>query len=339
MNEPLLSVTDLRKYYYENNSVLDMLLRRDQQAVKAVDGVSFSIDPGETLALVGESGCGKSTTGETVLKLREPTNGEVMFDGLSVFDASDLTEFRRRAGIVFQDPFASLDPRMTVGEIVREPLDIHDEGDPKDRDRRVKYLLERVGLSTEQIDRYPHEFSGGQQQRVGIARALALQPDFLVLDEPVSALDVSVQAQILELLDDLQNEFSLTYLFIAHDLAVVRYIADRVAVMYLGEIVERAPVEDLFENPAHPYTQALLDSVPRVGAEGSIDDTETLPGDVPSPRNPPSGCRFHPRCPVAHEYCRQTIPPTYDIDTNHQTNCFRAAPDSEYWNSEPLDPS
>ncbi|MFB6093323.1 MAG: ABC transporter ATP-binding protein [Halanaeroarchaeum sp.] len=336
MSEPLLSVDGLRKYYYENDSLIDTLLQRERTAIKAVDGVSFEIESGETLALVGESGCGKSTTGETLLELRDPTEGSVSFDGLDVFDAADLTDFRRRAGIVFQDPFSSLDPRMTVGEIVREPLDIHGEGTREERDERVRDLLDRVGLSPEYTDRYPHEFSGGQQQRVGIARALALQPDFVVLDEPVSALDVSVQAQILDLLSDLQDEFGLTYLFIAHDLAVVRYIADRVAVMYLGEIVERGPVEDIFGDPAHPYTQALLESVPRVGADQADRDIEALSGDVPSPSDPPSGCRFHTRCPVAREHCRRTDPPEYDLGGGHGATCFRVEDAGEYWDSEPI---
>jgi peptide/nickel transport system ATP-binding protein len=337
MNEPLLSVDGLRKYYYENDSLVDSLLQRERRAIRAVDDVSFEIAAGETLALVGESGCGKSTTGETLLELREPTEGSVTFDGIDVFDANNLTEFRRRAGIVFQDPFSSLDPRLTVGQIIREPLDIHGEGTPDERDERVRDLLDRVGLTADQIDRYPHEFSGGQQQRIGIARALALQPDFVVLDEPVSALDVSVQAQILDLLGDLQDEFGLTYLFIAHDLAVVRYIADRVAVMYLGEIVEKGTASDIFDDPAHPYTRALLESVPRVGADEADRDIEALSGDVPSPSDPPSGCRFHTRCPIAREYCRTEAPPTFAVGDRASATCFRVDDDSEYWETEPLE--
>nr|WP_206042002.1 ABC transporter ATP-binding protein [Haloarcula argentinensis] len=298
---------------------MDTILRRDPTAVQAVDGVSFEVREGETLGLVGESGCGKSTTGETVLRLREPTGGTVTFDGEDVADLSggDLTAFRKRAGIVFQDPYGSLDPRMTAGEIVREPLDVHSIGTQDDREERVRDLLERVGLSADQFDRYPHEFSGGQQQRVGIARALALEPDFLVLDEPVSALDVSVQAQILNLLDDLQAEFGLTYLLIAHDLSVVRHICDRVAVMYLGELVETGLVEDIFERPQHPYTRALLESVPRPETSEADREISTLSGDVPSPRNPPSGCRFRTRCPAV-------IPP-HDLDVDQAT--FRAIMD------------
>jgi len=319
MSDPLLSVEDLQKYYYERDSLLDTLFRREPTAVRAVDGVSFDVYEGETLGLVGESGCGKSTTGETILRLRDPTGGTVKFDGADVAALSGdaLTEFRRRAGIVFQDPYGSLDPRMTVGEIVREPLDVHDIGTPTDREDRVLELLERVGLSADQFDRYPHEFSGGQQQRVGIARALALEPDFLVLDEPVSALDVSVQAQILNLLDDLQEEFGLTYLFIAHDLSVVRHICDRVAVMYLGEIVETGAVEDIFERPQHPYTRALLESVPRPETAEADREIATLSGDVPSPRDPPSGCRFRTRCPAV-------IPPD-DLDVEQAA--FRAIMD------------
>ena len=304
--DPLVRVRDLEKYYYEQDTLLDRLLGRDPQSVKAVDGVSFDIRAGETLGLVGESGCGKSTTGETLLRLRDPTGGDVTFDGESVYDLADedLTAFRRRAQIVFQDPFSSLDPRMTVGDIVAEPLRIH--GLPEDpgeksmgewRRDRARELLERVGLSVTQLDRYPHEFSGGQRQRIGIARALALDPEFVVLDEPVSALDVSVQAQVLNLLEDLQREYGLTYLFIAHDLSVVRHICDRVAVMYLGNVVELGPTDEIFEDPKHPYTEALLESVPRAKVSEYGRQVDVLSGDVPSPRDPPTGCRFHTRCP------------------------------------------
>jgi len=309
--DPLVGVRDLQKYYYEQDTLVDRLLGRERRAVKAVDGVSFDIQRGETLGLVGESGCGKSTTGETLLRLREATGGRVEFDGRPVFgmDDGELREFRRRAQIVFQDPYSSLDPRMTVGDVVTEPLKVHDlpadPGDASKRQRRrerARELLERVGLSAGQVDRYPHEFSGGQRQRIGIARALALEPEFVLLDEPVSALDVSVQAQILNLLEDLQAELGLTYLFIAHDLSVVRHICDRVAVMYLGEIVETGPTDELFEDPQHPYTRALLESVPRAKVAEHGRRVEALSGDVPSPRDPPSGCRFRTRCP-------QVIPP------------------------------
>ncbi|AXR77742.1 ABC transporter ATP-binding protein [Natrarchaeobaculum sulfurireducens] len=298
-DEPLVRVHELEKYFWENDSLFDRLLGDDPVAVRAVDGVSFDIYEGETLGLVGESGCGKSTTGETLLRLQDPTDGCVEFDGENVYELSGdaLIDFRADAQIVFQDPFSSLDPRMTIGEIVQQPLDIHDVGTKAERRERVHDLLESVGLSVDQLDRYPHEFSGGQRQRIGIARALALEPDFLVLDEPTSALDVSVQAQVLNLLSDLQVEFDLTYLLISHDLSVIRHVCDRVAVMYLGEIVEIGPADVLFEEPKHPYTEALLESVPRASTEERDRDRETLSGDVPSPRNPPSGCRFRTRCP------------------------------------------
>jgi peptide/nickel transport system ATP-binding protein len=312
--EPLVEVRDLEKYYFEQDTLVDRLLGKEPRSVKAVDGVSFDIHEGETLGLVGESGCGKSTTGETLLRLRAATGGTVRFDGESVFDlgGAALDAFRRRAQIVFQDPFSSLDPRMTVGDIVAEPFVVHDlpeESVASDREwrrDRARDLLERVGLSASQLDRYPHEFSGGQRQRVGIARALALDPEFVVLDEPVSALDVSVQAQVLNLLADLQEEFGLTYLFIAHDLSVVRHLCDRVAVMYLGEVVELGPTDEIFDAPEHPYTEALLESVPRARVEEHGRHVDALAGDVPSPRNPPSGCRFRTRCPAV-------IPPA-DVD-------------------------
>lgn len=309
--------------------------------MKAVDGVSFEVAEGETLGLVGESGCGKSTIGETVLRLREATDGQITYDGQNLLkmSASELTAFRQRAQIVFQDPFSSLDPRMTVGAIITEGLRIHGTENASQRREIASDLLKKVGLSPNQIDRYPHEFSGGQRQRIGIARALAVDPDFVVLDEPVSALDVSVQAQILNLLQDLQDQFDLTYLFIAHNLSVVRHICDRVAVMYLGKIVERGPVNELFEDPAHPYTRALLSSVPRVRSDSREEGFATLPGEVPSPRDPPAGCRFHTRCPEARVACRQSVPPAYDVGASDDrvVTCFRADADHPYWDSEPIE--
>lgn len=299
MSKPLLEVINLEKYYYEQDTVLDRLLGKEPVPIRAVDNVSFTIHEGETLGLVGESGCGKSTLGETLLTLREPTGGEVLFDNIPVYDLDkeQKSEFHRRAKVVFQDPYSSLNPRMTVGESIREPMELHNVGSPTERAEKTKELLEQVGLKAEHAERYPHEFSGGQRQRIGIARVLGVEPDFIVLDEPVSALDVSVQAQILNLLTDLQNEYNLTYLLITHDLSVVRRISDRIAVMYLGELVEVGPTDQIFENPQHPYTTGLLENVPRASIEEQNRDIQIIAGDVPSPRDPPSGCRFRTRCP------------------------------------------
>jgi peptide/nickel transport system ATP-binding protein/oligopeptide transport system ATP-binding protein len=314
---PLLEIRHLKKYF----PVRKGLLQRVVGNVHAVDDVSFAIQPGETLGLVGESGCGKTTVGRTLLRLYEPTSGSIHFRGEDVTHraGSALRQLRRDMQIVFQDPFSSLNPRMTVRGIVEEGLRIHRIGTKAERRDRVEEILVKVGLDPTYLYRYPHEFSGGQRQRISIARALALQPQFMVLDEPISALDVSIQSQIINLLAQLKDEFKLTYLFISHDLSVVEYISDRVAVMYLGEIVEVAKSEQLYRNPLHPYTQALLSSVP------SIDPTKrrqrvVLPGDVPSPINPPSGCRFHPRCPIAVEACKTQPPPLVQID-GHAVRC------------------
>jgi len=302
---PLVEVRDLRKHFPVRGGVFSTV----GAWVKAVDGVSFDIARGEVFALVGESGCGKTTTGRTLLRLIEPTGGRVTFDGKPVFELGtrDLRALRRRMQIIFQDPYASLNPRMTIGGIVGEPLRIHGLATGAELERRVEALLERVGLAPEYHTRYPHEFSGGQRQRIGIARALALGPDLIICDEAVSALDVSIQAQILNLLQELQRDLGLSYLFISHDLNVVQHLADRVGVMYLGRLVETARSEDLFREPLHPYTQALISANPV--PDPSIElEPQVLAGEVPSPLTPPSGCHFHPRCPHATERCRREIP-------------------------------
>lgn len=299
MSSPLLEVSGLKKHFDTSDGIVDRMLGGGS-AVRAVDGVDFTLETGETLAVVGESGCGKSTLGRTVLQLNKPTAGTVQFAGedITALSGSEIRSRRKDFQMVFQDPLASLNPRQTVGSIVTAPMAVHDIGEDKaDRQARAEQLLERVGLEASHMDRHPGEFSGGQQQRVAIARSLSLEPDLLVADEPVSALDVSVQAQILQLLDDLQDDFGLAMLFISHDMSVVRQIADRVAVMYLGEIVEVAPTDKLFTDPQHPYTQSLLSAVPRIDP-GARGDRITLEGTVPSPSNPPSGCRFHTRCPA-----------------------------------------
>ncbi len=320
----LLEVRNLKKYFPIKTGVL----KRVTGHVYAVDDVSFSVEKGETLGLVGESGCGKSTTGRAVLRLIEATAGEVTFEGIDVMKAGrgDMQKLRRDMQIIFQDPYASLNPRMRVRNIVGESLKIHDIGTEAERKKRVFELLETVGLSAEHAERYPHEFSGGQRQRIGIARALALNPKLIICDEPVSALDVSIRAQVINLLEDLQDELGLTYLVIAHDLSVVKHISDRVAVMYLGKIVEIAGSDILYDYPQHPYTEALLSAVP-------IPDPETerarrriiLEGDVPSPANPPKGCVFHPRCPRAQEICSTEMPvlaTTGDAGERHEVACY-----------------
>ncbi len=311
---PILEAVDLKKHF-----------RTGSGLVRAVDGVSLTLAKGETLALVGESGCGKSTTARLVLRLIEPTSGTVKFEGqdITAIPGGPLRRLRRRMQIVFQDPFASLNPRMTVGDTLDEPLLIHGYGDAAKRRARVTELLDLVGLPAEHSRRYPHEFSGGQRQRIGIARALALEPALVVCDEPVSALDVSVQAQVVNLLGDLQARLGLSYLFIAHDLAVVKHVANRVAVMYLGRIVETAPRDDLFARPLHPYTRALLAAIPRPDP-GQKLARQVPGGDVPSPLNPPAGCHFHTRCPFVIDRCRSEVPALRSIAPTHLSACHRA---------------
>lgn len=322
----LLNVQDLKKYFEVNTGAFS----RKKPMVKAVDGVSFSVAEGKTLGLVGESGCGKSTTGRCIMRLIEPTAGHVDFEGVDVRSLSGaaLKEFRKNVQIIFQDPYASLNPRFTVGEIIAEPLLVHGIGTPKERQSKARELLDTVGLNPEHISRYPHEFSGGQRQRIGIARALALNPKLIVCDEPVSALDVSIQAQVLNLLDRLQDEFNLAYLFIAHDLSVVQHISDNVAVMYLGAIVEVSDWRGLYERPHHPYTQSLLSAVPVPDPDIQRKRQRILlAGDPPSPVDPPSGCRFHTRCPIAQfPVCSEQVPELREVAPGHRAACHFAKP-------------
>ena len=327
MSEPLLQVEGLTKHFAVSQGVI---FSRFGDTVKAVDDVSFSIAEGETLGLVGESGCGKSTTGRMIIRLLEPTVGKIQFQDKDVrsLKGKRLKAFRRDVQFIFQDPYASLNPRMTFGEIMAEPLVIHGVGTRKEREERSKEMLQVVGLNPEHIHRYPHEFSGGQRQRCGIARALMLRPKMIVCDEPVSALDVSIQAQIINLLEELQEEFGLTYLFIAHDLAVIRHICDRVAVMYLGKMVELGGWREVYNTPHHPYTQALLSAAPVPDPEKQRHRTRIiLRGDVPSPIKPPSGCRFHTRCPIAEfPICSEQEPPFNEVAIGHRAACHFAKP-------------
>jgi len=322
-NNVLLRVNELVKHF----PIMRGFIQKQVGAVRAVDGVSFDVKRGETLGLVGESGCGKSTTGRSILQLYRPTSGEVVFDGVDLVQlkGEDLRKMRRKMQMIFQDPYASLNPRMTVGEIVGEPLLVHNLATEKEANERVKQLLELVNLNASFATRYPHEFSGGQRQRIGVARALALQPSFIVCDEPISALDVSIQAQVVNLLEELQEKFNLTYLFIAHDLSMVRHISDRVAVMYLGVIVELTSRDELYSKPLHPYAQALLSAVPIPDPVAESTRRRTiLEGDVPSPAHPPSGCRFRTRCPIAEEICAEKRPEFREIIPGHFVACFFA---------------
>lgn len=320
--EVLLKVENLVKHFPIMKGIL---IQRQVAAVHAVDNVSFEVRRGETVGLVGESGCGKSTTGRAILQLHKPTSGKVLFEGndLVKMKGETLRKMRRKMQMIFQDPYASLNPRMTIGEIIGEPLLIHNLASRKESEEKVEELLKLVGLNPAYANRYPHEFSGGQRQRVGVARALSLQPSLIVCDEPISALDVSIQAQVINLLEDLQAQFNLTYLFIAHDLSMVRHISNRVAVMYLGKMVELADRDELFRNPLHPYTRALMSAIPipnpRLKRERII-----LKGDVPSPLNPPKGCRFHPRCPIAEAHCAEEEPQMIEKTPGHSVACWLA---------------
>lgn len=319
--DKLLQVENLTKYFYKPQG----LFGQKKQIVKSVDHVTFDIMRNETLGLVGESGCGKTTVGRTITRLYEPTDGRIIFDGkdISHLTKKELLPYRKKMQMIFQDPYASLNARMTVMDIIREALDLHSDLKTKEeKSRRVYELLDRVGLMREHANRYPHEFSGGQRQRIGIARALAVDPEFIVCDEPISALDVSIQAQVVNMLEDLQREFGLTYLFIAHDLSMVRHISDRIGVMYLGKLVEIGPSEEIYSHHLHPYTEALLSSVPVPDPEKArAKEQIVLQGDIPSPIDPPSGCRFRTRCPRACEQCAQAEPELKPVGNNHYVAC------------------
>ncbi len=318
-NRTLIEVKDLKQYFSINTGMFT------SKPLKAVDGVSFSINKGETLGLVGESGCGKTTVGRTILHLYKPTGGEIIYDGHPIKTKNDIKEFRKKATMVFQDPYSSLNPRMTVSDIIGEPLDVHKMyPNKKDRQDRILELMDYVGLNSEHAARYAHEFSGGQRQRIGIARALAVNPDFIVCDEPVSALDVSIQAQVINMFDELQERLGLTYLFIAHDLLVVRHISDRIAVMYLGRMVELAEAGEIYDHPMHPYSKSLLSAVPIPDPKiARANKRIVLTGDIPSPLNAPSGCPFRTRCPHACEKCAESMPEFKEVSTGHFVACHR----------------
>lgn len=320
-NRPLLEVKDLKEYFPVNMGMFR------SKPLKAVDGVSFSIQKGETLGLVGESGCGKTTVGRTILHLYKPTSGEIWYNGKKLQSKADIQEFRKKATMVFQDPYSSLNPRMTVSDIIGEPLDIHRlYATKQERMERILELMGHVGLNSEHASRYAHEFSGGQRQRIGIARALAVNPDFIVCDEPVSALDVSIQAQVINMFDELQDKLGLTYLFIAHDLLVVRHISDRIAVMYLGKMVELADAAEIYERPLHPYSKSLLSAVPVPDPKvARANQRIVLSGDIPSPLNAPSGCPFRTRCPYAAEQCAAEMPAFQEVEKGHFVACHRTA--------------
>ena len=319
--KPLIEVKDLKEYFMINTGIFRT------KPLKAVDGVSFSINKGETLGLVGESGCGKTTVGRTILHLYKPTGGEIRYDGRLIKTKSDIKEFRKKATMVFQDPYSSLNPRMTVADIIGEPLDVHKlYASKQERQERILELMGYVGLNSEHAARYAHEFSGGQRQRIGIARSLAVNPDFIVCDEPVSALDVSIQAQVINMFDELQDKLGLTYLFIAHDLLVVRHISDRIAVMYLGKMVELAPAAEIYDRPLHPYSKSLLSAVPVPDPKvARANQRIALTGDIPSPLNAPSGCPFRTRCKYATDQCAESMPEFKEVSADHFVACHRLA--------------